>query len=353
MIQILKTYGFPIAGLIVFYVVHHSTHPILLGAAVIFLIVAILQAVEYAEVIAHKVGEPFGTVILAIAVTLIEVSIIATLMLSNSEENSSVARDTVFAAVMIIVNAMIGIITLVGSLKFGEQSFSVKGISASLTVLIVISSLTLILPNFTLSVSGPFYNTKQLLFVAISTLILYGAFLFIQNFRHKEFFILEEELQEETHEVNNNTFVKSIILLLINLVVVVLLAESIAPWIDQALISIGAPIQLTGVVIAGLILLPEGISALAATNKNNVQKSFNLALGSALATLGLTIPTLAFVSIATGLPLTLGITNEFIVLYVLSLLVMTLNVISGKSSILQGIVHIVLFFTYLLLIIVP
>ena len=318
------------------------------------LIASVLSAVHHAEVIAHKVGEPFGALVLALAVTTIEVSLIVSLMVAGGPDTSMLARDTVFAAVMIILTGMIGLCILSGAIKYKQQTFTLQGISAALTILVAISVLTLILPNFTVAIPGPFFSNRQLVFVALITLVLYGSFLFVQNIRHRSDFLSAEEEDEIIAERPTTTStITSSVLLVVCLGAVVFLAESLAPALESWIHSVGAPVSLTGVIIATIVLLPEGISAVKAANNNQLQKSFNLSLGSALASIGLTIPTVSLVSIYTGLPLSLGLNAESTVIFLLTLFVIILSLSTGKTTILQGIVLLVLFSIYLFTTIFP
>jgi len=343
----------PLIAWVVFIIGHfiYWTPFLILSAAA--LIASVLSAVHHAEVIAHRIGEPFGALVLALAVTVIEVSLIVSLMFAGGHDTTVLARDTVFAAVMIILNGMVGLCILIGAIKFKKQSFSLQGISSALTVLVAISVLTLILPNYTTSIPGPFYNKEQLIFVAIVTLILYVAFLFVQNIWHKPDFVSADEVYDKEEKPSVREAVISGGMLMVCLGAVVMLAESLAPALESWIESIGAPISLAGVIIATVILLPEGFSAIRSAKNNQLQKSFNLSLGSALASIGLTIPTVALVSILTGMPLTLGIGVESTVLFLLSLLVIILSLSTSKTTILHGIVLLVLFSVYLFTIIFP
>lgn len=323
---------------------------------VMLLIGSVLAAVHHAEVVAHKVGEPFGTLLLALAVTTIEVALIVSLMLTGGPGTEELARDTVFAAVMIILTGMIGICLLVGGVKFRQQEFSLDGVKAALVALTAILVLTLILPNYTTSIAGPVYNTAQLIFVAIISLILYGAFVLVQAVRHRDFFLPPgDDGNEEIHADPPTTMVafSSGILLLVCLGIVVLLAKSLAPDIENAVISAGAPKSLVGVIIAGVVLLPEGLAAYKAARKNRLQTSLNLALGSALASIGLTIPAVAIVSIITGMTITLGIDTKSMVLLLLSQFTIMLSLGSGRTNVLQGVVLLTIFAAYLFTTIAP
>jgi Ca2+:H+ antiporter len=321
---------------------------------VIALMISILEAVHHAEEIAHAIGEPFGTLVLAIAVTCIEASLIISLMSASGPDGATLARDTVFAAVMIILTAMVGLSLLVGGIKYGEQNFVLEGANATLTTLVAISVLTLILPNFTTSVAGPFYNNQQLLFVAIVTLILYGSLIFVQNFKHKSFFVdASEQPAEILGPVSGKKIMFSFILMVICLVAVVLLAKALAPDLDMLIDRLGAPQALAGVIIAAIILLPEGLSAYKASSKNQLQKALNLSLGSALASISLTMPVVSVYALVTGTQITLGIDSQSTILFMLALMIVILSLKTGKTTILQGIILLVIFLVYLFTIIVP
>ena len=330
-----------------------STYKAVLVAA---LLGGVLAAVHHAEVVAHRVGEPFGTLILAAAVTVIEVALIVTLMLSGGAATSALARDTVFSTVMIILNGIVGLCLLAGGRRFVEQHFELKGVNASLSTLAAILVLTLILPGFTTTVPGPYYSPKQLGFVAVACLVLYGTFLFIQTVRHRDYFLPQQEtLGEDEHlpPPSNQVAAISALLLMVGLSAVVLLAKAISPLIEAGVARLGAPAALVGIVISTIVLLPEGLAALKAARKNRLQTSLNLALGSALASIGLTIPVVAIVSILNGWPLALGLDIKSIILLVLSLFVSILSLGTGRTTILQGAVHLVIFATYLFMTIFP
>ncbi|WP_379093171.1 calcium:proton antiporter [Pedobacter sp. UC225_65] len=339
-------YFSPISGLGTLYI-------IILTA---LLIGSVLAAVHHAEVVAHRVGEPYGTLLLALAITTIEVALIVSLMLTGGPETTALARDTVLAAVMIILTGMIGICLLVGGAKYKEQQFSLSGVSVALVALSAIIVLTLILPNYTTSRPGPFYSPIQLGFVAIISLIIYGAFVLTQTVRHRDFFLPPgEDGNEDAHAEppTKKTALLSGLLLLVCLGIVVLLAKALAPDIEGAVINAGAPKSLVGVIIAAVVLLPEGLAAYRAAKKNRLQTSLNLALGSALASIGLTIPAVAIVAIFTGMTITLGIDMKATVLLLLSLFTIMLSLATGKTNMLQGVVLLVIFATYLFTTIAP
>jgi Ca2+:H+ antiporter len=294
--------------------------------------------------------------VLAVAITVIEVALIVSLMLAGGPSTAALARDTVFAAVMLILNGMMGLCLLAGGSRHHEQTFSLDGVKASLATLAAIVTLTLVLPNYTTSAAGPVYSASQLGFIAIVSLVLYGTFVLVQTVRHRDYFLPPEaRTDEEIHAAppSNQAAWISAALLLICLTAVVLLGKGLAPTIESAVAAMGAPKALVGIIIAAVVLLPEGLAAVRAARANRLQTSLNLALGSALASIGLTIPAVAIVSLATGWTLTLGIDIKSTVLLLLSLLVATLSLGTGRTTVLQGIVHLVIFAVYLFTTIVP
>lgn len=316
----------------------------------------VLAAVHHAEVVAHKVGEPFGTLVLAVAVTLIEVALIVSLMMSGGPETTALARDTVFAAVMIILNGIVGICLLVGGARHGEQKFGLDGVSASLTTLAAIAVLTLILPNYTVSIAGPVYNRSQLAFIAVVSLVLYLTFVLVQTVRHRDYFLPPQASADaDAHAAPPSGAIAALSggLLVACLVAVVLLAKKLAPDIESAVAALGAPKALVGVIIAAVVLLPEGLAALRAARNNRLQTSLNLAFGSALASIGLTIPAVALLSLLSGMTLTLGIDLKSTVLLGLSLFVSVIALQTGRTTVLQGAVLLVIFAVYLFTTIVP
>ncbi len=318
---------------------------------------AVVAAVHHAEVIAHRVGEPFGTLILALAVTVIEVGLILTLMQAEPEKALTLARDTVFAAVMVILNLLMGLCLLSGAIRHHEQRFQRTGIGAALATLTVLTVVTLVLPNFTSSVPGPFYSSTQLGFVAVVSLILYATFALVQTVRHRDYFLPEGEAQDEpdAHAAPPSVQRTAIsgALLLAGLFAVVLLAKSLSPIMGALLADWGAPPAVLGVLIAALILAPEGLAAVRAAKADRLQTSLNLALGSALATIGLTIPAVAILSIVADMPISLGLDAKSTVLLFLSLIVSVQTLANGRTTVLQGVIHLMLFAIYLFTTFVP
>ncbi|WP_033075319.1 calcium:proton antiporter [Sphingopyxis sp. MWB1] len=312
---------------------------------------AVMMAVHHAEVVAHRVGEPFGTLILALAVTVIEVGLILTLMQAEPEKTEALARDTVFAAVMVIINLLMGLCLLVGSLRHHEQRFQRTGIGAALATLTVLTVVSLVLPNFTSSAPGPRYTNDQLAFVAAASLILYATFALVQTVRHRYYFLPDAEDiaagDDHADPPSNRRTLASGALLLASLIAVVLLAKYLSPVIGEMLASAGAPAAVLGVIIAALVLAPEGVAAARAARADRLQTSLNLALGSALATIGLTIPAVAILSIVADMPIVLGLDAKSSVLLFLSLIVASQTLANGRTTVLQGTIHLILFAIYL------
>lgn len=316
---------------------------------------AVFAGVHHAEVVAHKVGEPFGTLVLAIAVTVIEVALIVSVMLSAGPEKAGLARDTVFAAVMIICNGIVGLCLFVGALHHREQAFQAPGANAAMAVLVALLVLTMVLPNFTSTTPGPVLSSSQLAFSGAMSLVLYGCFVFVQTVRHRDYFLVEGTTDENEHAPPppGRVAAASSVLLIVALVAVVALAKLLSPSVEAAVLNAGMPVAVVGVVIAALVLLPEGLAALRAARTDRLQTSLNLALGSALASIGLTIPTVAAVFITIGRPLELGLGAKEMVLLFLTMIVASLTLGMGRTTILQGVVHLVIFAAYLFLTIVP
>lgn len=317
---------------------------------------AILAAVYHAEVLAHYLGEPFGTLVLALAVTVIETSLIVSIMLSEGAQAQALARDTLIAAIMITINGIVGVCLLTGGRIHHEQSYTQYGVSVGLAMLATLSVLTLVLPNFTTSEQGPFYSDQQLVFVAVVSLIIYATFVMAQTIRHRSYFLFDdEEGGDHAHEepITRTKAYAAGALLVLALVGVVLLAKNLSPMIEACVAAIGAPHALVGIIIAALVLAPEGFAAVRAARANRVQTSLNLAIGSALATIGLTIPAVALVALMLGLDLELGLSMRSIVLLALTLLVATLTLSRGRTTVVQGVIHLVIFATYLFTTIVP
>ncbi|MEQ8311793.1 MAG: ionic transporter y4hA [Sphingopyxis sp.] len=327
---------------------------LLLGVA---LIASVLAAVHHAEVVAHRVGEPFGTLILALAVTVIEVGLILTLMQADPEKSVTLARDTVFAAVMVILNLLMGLCLMVGAIEHHEQRFQRTGMGAALATLTVLTVVALVLPNYTSSAPGPHYSPEQLGFVAVVSLWLYATFALVQTVRHRGYFLPDgdDQAEPEVHAAPPSGARTALSggLLLASLIAVVLLAKQLSPTIGTLLASAGAPAAVLGVVIAAMVLAPESLAAIRAARANRLQTSLNLALGSALATIGLTIPAVALLSVITDMPIALGLSDKSAVLLFLSLIVASQTLANGRTTVLQGAIHLTIFAVYLFTTFVP
>jgi Ca2+:H+ antiporter len=343
-----------IAWVILGLTVIMGTPPVVVAVAVIALFATVFAAVHHAEVVAHRVGEPFGTLVLAVAVTIIEVALIISVMAGGADK-AGLARDTVFAAVMIVCNGIVGLCLLVGGLRHREQGFQLQGASAALVVLAALTTLTMILPNVTTTVQGPVFSTPQLIFVAIISLILYGAFIFIQTIRHRDYFLSAKADGEDAHVQlpSNRTTLISAGLLCAALVAVVGLAKALTPTVELGVARLDVPKEVVGIIIAALVLLPEGLAAVRAARADRLQTSMNLALGSSLATIGLTIPAVAVVSIGLRQPLELGLNAKEQVLLALTLLLSVITLGTGRTSVLQGMVHLLIFAVFLFFAVVP
>ncbi|MGM1065294.1 calcium:proton antiporter [Saccharothrix sp. Mg75] len=316
----------------------------------------VVAAVHHAEVVAHRVGEPFGTLILAVAVTVIEVALIVTLMSSGGDKAATLARDTVFAAVMITCNGIVGLALLAGSLRHRVQRFRSYASGGALAVTLALVTLSLVLPGFTTSSAGPTFSGAQLAFAGVMSLVLYGVFVFVQTVRHRDYFLPREETatrDDHAAAPSGRTALTSLGLLLVCLVAVVGLAKAASPALESAVEAIGAPLSLVGVLIALLVLMPETVAAVRAALRDRLQVSMNLALGSAMASIGLTIPAIAVASIWMSGPLVLGLGGKELVLLALTAAVGTLTVVSGRATVLQGAVHLVVFSAFLFLTVTP
>jgi Ca2+:H+ antiporter len=335
--------------------------PVLAAVEAAFLIGAVLAAVHHAEVVAHRVGEPFGSLVLAAAVTVIELALILALMASGGHEGATLARDTAFAVLMIAMNGIAGLSLLLGSRRYGVTLFNAEGSGAALATLTTLATLSLVLPTFTTSHPGPEFSPGQLAFAAVASLGLYLLFVFTQTVRHRDFFLPVAQkgqkslLEDESHAQPPSTraALGSLGLLFVALVAVVGMAEQESPAVEHLVSAAGFPHSFVGVVIATLVLLPETLAAARAARRGRIQTSLNLAYGSALANIGLTIPAIVFASIWLSGPLLLGLGATQLVLFALTVVISVLTVVPGRATRLQGEVHLVLLAAFVFLAIVP
>jgi Ca2+:H+ antiporter len=351
-----------------------GSHPAVAVVVVIdiFLAGAVLAAVHHAEVIAAKVGEPYGSIVLAVAVTVIEVGLIVTLMISGGNQAETLARDTVFAAVMITCNGIVGVSILTAALRDRVATFNAEGSATAFATVITLTTLCLVLPNFTTSKTGPEFSSSQLVFAALASVSLYVLFLFVQSVRHRGLFMHVEGdaggagggdevegpggavVADEVDDPHGDPPTRretqaSLALLLVALVTVVGLAKTSSHAIEEGVKSIGAPASAVGVVIALLVLMPETLTAWRNARRGRVQISFNLAYGSAMASIGLTIPAIAIASIWLSGPLVLGLGSTQIGLLFLSAVVGALTLLPGRSTLQEGGVHLIIFAAFVFL----
>ena len=306
---------------------------------------------------------------LAVSVTVIEVGLIVMLTLGGGDGAATYARDTVFAALMISLNGIVGISLLLGALRHGVVAFNASGSGAALSTVVALASVCLVLPGFTVSEAGLEYTGSQLAFAAVASLVLYGAFVFTQTVQHRDFFLpVRSDSQGRVTGVfdvedadgdghadppGDRETLLSVGLLLVSLVSVVGLAKVLSPTIESTVSSLGLPYAVVGVVIALLVLAPESIAAALNAARDRVQISLNLAFGSSMASIGLTIPTIAVASIWLEGDLVLGLEPMQIVLLFITVVVATLTVVPGRAKPIQGVVHLALMATFLFFSLVP
>jgi Ca2+:H+ antiporter len=332
--------------------------PLLAIACGVALAGAVVAAVHHGVLVAHRLGEPFGTLGLALAVTAIESSLIVSLMLAGGASKAALARDTIYATVMIIVNGVVGACVLLGALRHREQTFRIEGAGPALEALATLVTLVLVLPAFTVSAEGPLYTPAQLGFVAVSSLAMWCVFVFFQTIRHRDYFLppADAARDESVHAAPPTARQAwgSFALLLVALVAVVGLAKVLSPTIEAAVRSAGAPPEVVGIAIALLVLMPESVAAIRSALADRLQTSMNLALGSALASIGLTIPVVVAVCLALGIPLVLGLESKDIALLVLTFFVCGIGIGSGgRTNMMVGMVQLVIFSAFLFLAVVP
>jgi Ca2+:H+ antiporter len=325
--------------------------------AVIFAVMLLLSfsAVRHADQLAVLLGEPYGTLILTIAVITIEVALISAIMLSGNAA-PTLARDTMMAVLMIVMNGVVGVVLLIGGFHHSEQEYNLRGAVAFLTVLVTLATMTLILPNFTQSTPDPSLSRIQAEWFALITILLYATFLAIQTVRHRSFFVQpgREDVEDDHHgQAGGQSVPYHAALLVLTLIPAVLLSKKLAVLVDFGIATWSLPVALGGIVIACLVLAPEALAAVSAARQNYLQRAVNICLGSALATIGLTVPAVLVIAIYAGKEIQLGVGNTDLTLLLLTMFVSALTFGGVRTNMLQGAVHLVIFIVYLVLIFNP
>ncbi|MDA7946466.1 MAG: calcium:proton antiporter [Hyphomicrobiaceae bacterium] len=319
------------------------------------------SVVRHADSLAELLGEPYGTLILTLSVISIEVTMIAGIMLGG-ENNPTLPRDTMFAILMIVLNGMVGLTLVIGALRHGQQHYNLQGATAFLAVITTLAVLSLVIPDFTTTTATPTFSHLQAAIFATLTLLLYGAFLMIQTVRHKTFFMEPEGTQRPAeqlsvghskHRIKIHSIPYHAVLLFLTLLQVILLSEFLSKILNHSVEEVGMPIAFSGIVIAMMVLAPEGMAAIEAAARNRLQRAVNLCLGSALSTIGLTIPAVLAISLYTGVSLELGLDRVELVLLMLTLFISLITFSGVPTNLLLGVVHLVLFFSYLTLVFEP
>jgi len=320
-----------------------------------FVFWCVFVVLGHAEAVALRMGEPFGTLVLTIAVTAIEASVIVSIMM-HGEPNPTIARESVFSTVMIVCGGMVGLCLVLGGWRHRQQELRQQATSSLLAVVVALAVLTLVLPNYTLAADPGAFSSLQLVFVSILCLMLYGSFVFAQMTRHRADFLDDRHAPtDEHHGTAPQSLTRSLVLLGVGLIGIVLLAENVAASLEQGLSALHLPQTdaIVGAFIATLVLMPETLAAIRAALRNELQRALNIALGSACATIGLTVPVVAAASLIMGHGLTLGLGSGDIVLLLLALGLSIISFGTGRTTVLTGLVHLVVFVAYLLLIVVP
>ena len=338
--------------------VEDVSHPYAMAAVFVWLFVGVLwsaiSVVRHADCLALKCGEPYGTLILTLSAITIEVMMISAAMLHGAN-NPTLARDMMFAVLMIALNGLVGLSLLLGGLRYREQHYNIQGTSAYLNTIMALSVLGLVLPNYTTSMSGPRFSAVQELFLVVTSLSFYAIFLLIQTRRHRQYFLESQEVTmaaDSGHHPMHSTIYHTVMLFLY-LIVVIVLAEKFAIPLDNAIERFGMPQAFGGAIVAGLVLAPEALSGINAAMRNQLQRSVNILQGSVLASIGLTIPAVLIIGLVTKRSVTLGIEGGNLPLLLLTLAVSVVTFGSGRTSVLQGCIHLLLFAVFFLLIFAP
>ena len=335
-------------------------HPFALIVVFLWLFAVILwsamSVARHADCLAVKWGEPYGTLVLTLSAIAVEVVMVSTAML-HGENNPTLGRDAIFSVMMIALNGFVGLSLLIGGLRHREQYYNLQGVNSYLNVIMTLAVLGLVLPNFTTTTGGPTFSTEQQIFLIVVSLFLYAIFLVIQTMRHRGYFMESEQAGVAASPGHHSLHVQSTAfhapMLLLYLIVVILLAEKFAIPLDNSMEKFGLPEEFGGAMIAALVLTPEGIGAVQATLRNQLQRSINILLGSVLATIGLTIPAVLTISLVTKRPVTLGVQGGNLPLLLLTLAVTVVTFTSRRTNVLQGCVHLLLFAVFVLLIFAP
>jgi Ca2+:H+ antiporter len=340
-----------------------GTHPLITAALFAWLLGVILWSafgvVHEAEEVAERLGEPLGTLVLTLSIVIIEVALIGAVMLGSTQV-PTLGRDTMFAVLMIVLNGVVGLCLLVGGLRFHQQSYNLQGANAYLAVIIPLGVIALVLPNFTTSSSAGMFSLPQALFFSIFTIALYGSFLWLQAGRHRGFFVavgqqaVDDDATPLPHDQRapGSTMLR-VGVLLANILPIVILSKDLAKLLDHSITVMGAPTALSGILIALIVFTPEGISALKAVAANQLTRAINLCLGAATSTLGLTVPAVLFIGLATGHPVVLGVSPANMVLLAVTLMLNGLTFTGTRTTMLEGVVHLSLFFVFLVLVFSP
>jgi Ca2+:H+ antiporter len=345
--------GAPIIATVLLFALHGQQSAVSVLILFVALVLAILSAVHHAETVALRVGEPYGAMLLTLAVTIIELGLLISIMLGRQPE-PTLLRDTIHAVVVLVLHGIAGLCIVLGGLRYREQGFRTEGAHAHLIVLLPMVAITLVLPNFTTSVAGPYYNAQQLAFVSLACLLLWMAFTFIQTVRHREYFLpITAPKGEAVQRPRGRLAMQSVGLLTLALGAVVFLAKAVSPALQSAVAAVGAPPALVGVLVAAIVLLPEGLTAVRAARQDQLQTSINLALGSGVASIGLTVPTVSLIAWWTDTPLALGVSSGGAALLVLSFMMALITYGTGRVNLLAGVVHLILLAMWLFLIVVP
>jgi Ca2+:H+ antiporter len=321
--------------------------------------------VHEAEDVADLLGEPLGTLVLTLSIVVIEVALVSAVML-GAKEAPTLGRDTMFAVLMIVLNGVVGLGLLIGGIRHKEQSYNLQGAAAYLAVLIPLTSIALILPNFTKSTDNGTLSPLQATAFSIFTIALYAIFILIQTGRHRGFFIHPDEAKKLKEDKKNKvkpakkkprpetaTVLKHLALLLLNILPIVLLSKNLAKILDFGISALELPPALGGIIIAAIVFTPEGISALRAVIRDDLQRALNLCLGAATSTVGLTVPAVLAISLFTGQTVILGLAPTEMTLLAVTLLLCTLTFSNLRTTLLEGAVHLVMFFVYIVLVFSP